>query len=38
MTRAKTASIFIDNGLSNIIGKNIISTNKSQAPSLDEGI
>lgn len=36
MTRATTASIFIDNGLSDIIGKNTVSTNKSKAPSVKE--
>lgn len=36
MTRATTASIFIDNGLSDIVGKNVISTNKSKAPSVKE--
>lgn len=38
MTRARTASIFIDNGLSNIIGKNVKSDNKSKAPSILEGV
>jgi hypothetical protein len=38
MTRARTASIFIDNGLSDIIGKNIISNNKSKAPSILAGV
>jgi hypothetical protein len=38
MTRARTASIFIDNGLSTIIGKNIKSDNKSKAPSILEGV
>ena len=38
MTRARTASIFIDNGLSDIIGKNVHSDNKSQAPSILAGV
>ena len=38
MTRAKTASIFIDNGLSDIIGKNVKSDNKSKAPSILAGV
>jgi hypothetical protein len=38
MTRARTASIFIDNGLSDVIGKNVFSTDKSQAPSILEGV
>lgn len=38
MTRARTASIFIDNGLSSIIGKNVKSDNKSKAPSILEGV
>ena len=38
MTRARTASIFIDNGLSDIIGKNIKSDNKSKAPSILKGV
>lgn len=38
MTRARTASIFIDNGLSDIIGKNIQSDNRSQAPSILAGV
>ena len=38
MTRARTASIFIDNGLSRIIGKNVLSNNKSKAPSILEGV
>ena len=38
MTRARTASIFIDNGLSGIIGKNVKSDNKSKAPSILEGV
>lgn len=38
MTRARTASIFIDNGLSDIIGKNVFSDNKSQAPSILSGV
>lgn len=38
MTRARTASIFIDNGLSTIIGKNVKSDNKSKAPSILEGV
>jgi len=38
MTRARTASIFIDNGLSDIIGKNVFSDNKSQAPSILAGV
>lgn len=32
MTRSRTASIFIDNGLSPLIGKQSISKNKSKAP------
>lgn len=38
MTRATTASVFIDNGLSAIIGKNTLSNNKSKAPSIKAGI
>ena len=38
MTRARTASIFIDNGLSAIIGKNVKSDNKSKAPSILAGV
>ena len=38
MTRARTASVFIDNGLSEIIGKNIINNNKSKAPSILSGV
>ena len=38
MTRARTAAVFIDNGLSNIIGKNVQSDNKSQAPSILAGV
>lgn len=38
MTRARTAAVFIDNGLSTIIGKNIKSDNKSKAPSILEGV
>lgn len=38
MTRARTASIFIDNGLSDIIGKNVLSDNKSKAPSILAGV
>jgi hypothetical protein len=38
MTRARTASVFIDNGLSRIIGKNVFSNNKSKAPSILEGV
>ena len=38
MTRARTASIFVDNGLSGIIGKNVKSDNKSKAPSILEGV
>lgn len=38
MTRARTASIFIDKGLSSIIGKNVNSDNKSQAPSILAGV
>lgn len=34
MTRAKEASIIIDNGLSSIIGKNTISSYKAKAPSI----
>ena len=37
MTRARTASIFIDNGLSSIIGKNVYKDNKSKAPSILAG-
>lgn len=37
MTRATTASIFIDRGLSDIIGSNTISHNKSKAPSILTG-
>ena len=38
MTRARTASIFIDKGLSKIIGKNVLSNNKSKAPSILDGV
>lgn len=38
MTRARTAAVFIDNGLSNVIGKNVQSDNKSQAPSILAGV
>jgi hypothetical protein len=38
MTRARTAAVFIDNGLSDIIGKNVQSDNKSQAPSILAGV
>ena len=38
MTRAREASVFIDNGLSSIIGRNIQSPNKSKAPSIKSGI
>ena len=38
MTRARTASIFIDRGLSKIIGKNVLSNNKSKAPSILDGV
>lgn len=38
MTRATTASIFIDNGLSSIIGSNEITNNKSKAPSIAKGV
>ena len=38
MTRATTASIFIDRGLSDLIGTNIISHNKSKAPSILAGV
>nr|DAF63667.1 MAG TPA: Helicase [Podoviridae sp. ctz6O13] len=38
MSRSREASIFIDNGLSGIIGKNVISQSKSKAPSIKEGI
>lgn len=38
MTRARTAAVFIDNGLSSIIGKNVQSDNKSQAPSILAGV
>jgi hypothetical protein len=38
MTRARTAAIFIDNGLSSIIGKNAQSEYKSKAPSILEGV
>jgi hypothetical protein len=38
MTRARTASIFIDNGLSSIIGKTVKSDNKSKAPSILAGV
>lgn len=38
MTRAREASVFIDNGLSQIIGKNLISRNKSKAPSIRSGV
>lgn len=38
MTRARTASIFIDDGLSSIIGENVITSNKSQAPSILAGV
>ena len=38
MTRATTASIFIDRGLSDIIGANVISHNKSKAASIKDGV
>lgn len=38
MTRAREGSVFIDNGLSSIIGKNTISKNKSKAPSIKQGV
>ena len=38
MTRATTASIFIDNGLSDIIGKNVLNDNKSKAPSITDAV
>ena len=38
MTRATTASIFIDRGLSDLIGTNTISHNKSKAPSILAGV
>lgn len=38
MTRAKEGSIFIDNGLSDVIGKGTLSTVKSKAPSIAEGV
>nr|DAU84779.1 MAG TPA: REGULATOR OF NONSENSE TRANSCRIPTS 1 MEDIATED DECAY, ZINC-FINGER, ATP-BINDING [Caudoviricetes sp.] len=38
MTRAREASITIDNGLSSIIGKNVISNSKSKAPSIRDGV
>lgn len=38
MTRAREASVFIDNGLSAIIGKNVPSPNKSKAPSILSGV
>ena len=38
MSRGKTASIFIDNGLSNIIGKNIQDDYTAKAPSLKDKI
>lgn len=38
MTRAREASVFIDNGLSQIIGKNLVSRNKSKAPSIRSGV
>ena len=38
MTRATTASIFIDNGLSDIIGKNVQTNNLSKAPSILSGV
>lgn len=36
MSRGREASIFIDNGLSSIIGKNSISTYQAKAPSLTD--
>ena len=38
MTRATTASIFIDDGLSQVIGENVFTNNKSQAPSIHAGV
>lgn len=38
MTRAREASVFIDRGLSQIIGKNLVSRNKSKAPSIRTGV
>jgi hypothetical protein len=38
MSRGKVGSIFIDNGLSNIIGKNKESLSKELAPNLREAI
>lgn len=38
MSRGRTASIFIDNGLSSIIGNNNISTYKAKAPNLRDVI
>lgn len=38
MSRSREGTIFIDNGLSNIIGDNIISGNKAKAPSIQSGI
>nr|DAO18770.1 MAG TPA: hypothetical protein [Caudoviricetes sp.] len=38
MSRGKTASIFIDNGLSNIIGNNTQDDYTAKAPSLKDKI
>jgi hypothetical protein len=38
MTRAKKASVFIDRGLSKIIGTNVLNNNKSLAPSILKGV
>jgi hypothetical protein len=38
MSRGKEAAIFIDRGLSNIIGKNNISEYQAKAPSLNDKI
>lgn len=38
MTRATSASIFIDKGLSSVIGKSVTSNNESKAPSIKDGI
>ena len=38
MSRSREASIFIDNGLSNIIGPNLVSQSKSKAPSIRESV
>jgi len=38
MSRGKEASIFMDNGLSDIIGNNVVQQYKAKAPSLNDKI